>query len=114
MDQQSYQVVVTQPAQQRYQEEVLNYLIKYFSTERAILVDQSILDSLKSLSSFPERGKIEESLNDYKEEFRYILFKETRNVELKIIYYLDSSINTVYVTDIFPVLMHPEKIKKRN
>jgi len=44
MDKQSYQVVITEPAQNRYQEEVLNYLVKYFSTERAILVDQSILD----------------------------------------------------------------------
>ena len=62
----------------------------------------------------PERGRLEPSLQEHKESFKFILHKETRNFEIKIIYYVNQTINKVYVTDFFPVLMQPEQLKRRN
>jgi uncharacterized membrane protein (UPF0127 family) len=44
------------------------------------------------------------------EEFRYILFKETKHFELKIIYFVDENEEVVYITDFFPTKMHPQRI----
>lgn len=62
----------------------------------------------------PKRGRLEPVLKKYPQQFRFILHKETRNFEIKIIYYVNQSIRKIYVTDFFPVLMYPEKLKKRS
>tara|TARA_R110001592_G_scaffold363212_1_gene681395 strand:+ start:2015 stop:2290 length:276 start_codon:yes stop_codon:yes gene_type:complete len=88
-EQQSFEVEVTYPAKQRYQEEILSYLLDNFSFERTLEVDENIILSTKSLSKMPERGSLEPSLEKHKESFRFILHKETRNFEIKIIYYVN-------------------------
>jgi plasmid stabilization system protein ParE len=113
-EKQSFEVEITFPAKQRYQEEVLEYLLENFSFERTLEIDKEITSTTNLLSKMPERGGLEPSLEHHKESFRFILHKETRNFEIKIIYYVNSSINKVYVTDFFPVLMQPEQLKRRS
>jgi plasmid stabilization system protein ParE len=113
-EQQSFEVEITYPAQERYREEILSYLLDNFSFERTLEIDDKIVLTTNSLSKMPERGRLEPSLEDHKESFRFILHKETRNFEIKIIYYVNQSINKVYVTDFFPVLMQREQLKRRS
>ena len=114
VDQQIYEVEITYPAKQRYQIEVLTYLADNFSFERTLEIDDAITESVETLSRMPERGTLEPQLKEYAQNFRFILHKETRNLEIKIIYYVNQAIQKVYVTDFFPVLMKYDKLKKRN
>ena len=115
MDQEErYEVDVTTPARNRYQGEVLSYLIEHFSIERVMEIDDDITETVQTLSKMPERGRDEELLSGNTQRFKFILYKETRNLEIKIIYYIDQPAKKVYVTDLFPVLMNPAKLRKRN
>ena len=53
-----------------------------------------------------------ELATELKEEFRFILHKETKHFEVKIIYYVSEGENTVSITDFFPTKMNPQKITK--
>ncbi len=109
-----YEVEIAIPAQNRYQNEILVYLLENFSFKRASEIDNKIAETVQSLSTFPNRGQIEEYLKGYPHTFRYILYKETRNFVIKIVYHVNEQHQKVLVTDLFPVLMHPAKVKKRN
>ncbi|MDT8410901.1 MAG: hypothetical protein RQ875_00440 [Vicingaceae bacterium] len=113
-EQQIFEIEITYPAEKRYQEEILAYLVKNFSLERALEINDNIIASVASISTMPKRGRLEPVLKKYPQQFRFILHKETRNFEIKIIYYINQSVRKIYVTDFFPVLMYPEKLKKRN
>ncbi|MCF6352077.1 MAG: hypothetical protein L3J06_03610, partial [Cyclobacteriaceae bacterium] len=76
------------------------------SFKRAIEVDENILRSTETLDKQPSRGYLEEA----KEGFRFILHKETKHFEIKIIYYIDEIDDTVFITDFFPTKMDPQKI----
>jgi len=114
VEQQHYEIEITHPARKRYREEILNYILDNFSFERALKINDNITELVATLSTIPERGTLEQQLENYHQKFRFILHKETRNLEIKIIYYVNQSIKKVYVTDFFPVLMYPEKLKRRN
>ena len=114
MAEEEFEIEITYPAELRYQQEVLTYLLKNFSLKRALEINDNIFVSIKSISKMPKRGGIEPILKKYSQQFRYLLHKETRNFQIKIIYYIEPSIRKIYVTDFFPVLMLPEKIKERN
>lgn len=109
-----YQVVITKPTQVRYQCEVLNYLVENFSLDRAVEIDEKITREIASLSFMPNRGKAEELLKESHQNIKFILYKETRSVALKILYYVNEMANTVYVTDIFPMEMDPKKMELRS
>ena len=105
-----YKIVIAQPAKNRYHESVLPYIYENFSFERAIEVDDNILRSTETLDRKPDRGRKEKYLEEAKEKFRFILHKETKHFEIKIIYFINESEKTVYVTDFFPTKMNPQKI----
>ena len=109
-----YEVAITVPAQERYQAEVLTYLLAHFSLERAAEIDQRIFSVISSLTSMPARGRIVDQLTGYPQEFRYLLYQETRYFTLKIIYYLDEAVQKVYVTDFFPLQMNPDQLFDRS
>ena len=73
VEQQSFKVEITYSAKQRYQEEILSYLVDNFSFERALEIDENIALSVKSLSKMSERGRTEPNLEEYKTQFRFIL-----------------------------------------
>ena len=47
-----------------------------------------------------------------KKDFKFILHKETKSFEVKIIYYIDEKNGIVNVTDFFPTKMSPYKISR--
>jgi hypothetical protein len=110
----SYSIVLAKPVLFRYQREVLSYLVKHFSIERAIEIDENIRAEISTLTHYPNRGKIEESLKASTRVIRFILYKETKHFQLKILYYVDEMSQSVYITDIFPTEMNPSKLKLRN
>ena len=58
MEEPTYQVTITVPAKNRYQDEILTYLHSHFSLDRAIEIDQSIIETVSSLTKHPERGDL--------------------------------------------------------
>jgi hypothetical protein len=107
-----YQIVVTSSALLRFQETILDYLINNFSSSGVVEIEQKIYKKIETLNSFPLKGMNENISNKRGVLFRSLLFKETRNLELKIIYFIDEANHKVYVTDFFPTLMHPTKKNK--
>lgn len=102
--------VVTSPAHKRYQDTILPYLFDHFSIDRAAEIDLSIAQTVASPSSNPSVGTKEKYLNHLESAFRFILHKESRNFEIKIIYFTSKKNQTIFVTDFFPTLMDPDKI----
>lgn len=105
-----YKVVITKPALHNYQVRILTYLFENFSVKRAAEIGDSILNTASTLSRKPARGRYENYLSSFKEDFRFILFKETRNFELKIVYFISEADSIVYITDFFPTKMNPIKL----
>ncbi len=107
-----FKIVVTTPAQNRYQETILPYLLEHFSIDRAAEIDLAIARKVASLSKNPFVGTKEKYLNHMDHDFRFILHKESRNFEIKIIYFASVKTETIFVTDFFPTLMNPTKLGK--
>ena len=107
-----YKIVIARPAKNRYHESVLPYIYENFSFERAIEVDENILRTTGTLDKKPDRGRKEKYLEEAKEDFKFILYKETKHFEIKIIYYINEDEDTVYITDFFPTKMNPQRISK--
>lgn len=110
MGEATYKVVIASPAKNRYHQHVLPYLFDNFSVERALEIDEKIIATASTLDRNPLRGRKEDHLRSLKEEFRFILHKETKHFEVKIIYYIDEPQSVVYVTDFFPTKMNPRRI----
>jgi len=109
-----YQIVIARPAKKRYQENVLPYIYDNFSFERALEIDENILATVRTLDQKPSRGRKEKYLEEAKQEFRFILHKETKHFEVKIIYYINEDKTIVYITDFFPTKMNPQRISKNS
>jgi len=107
-----YKIVIALPAQARYQQRILPYIHENFNFERAIEVDENILMTARTLDKKPNRGRKEKYLEEAREKFKFILHKETKQFEIKIIYYVNEEKGTVYITDFFPTKMDPQKIGK--
>lgn len=108
----TFRVIVAPSADHRYIDTVLPYLQRNFSLEGVIEIDAAIGNELESLGKYPNRGTVEPMLWGKLSTFRYILFRETRHFELKIIYFENDQTNEVYVVDYFPTVMHPNRISK--
>jgi hypothetical protein len=108
----SYQIAIASPAEKRYQEIVLAYLVTYYSIKRAAEIDRAISKTVYSLVINPLRGSNEYFLSKANQDFRFILYRENRNFEIKIIYFVDEEQKRVFITDFFPTKMHPQKMKK--
>ncbi|MEQ8813029.1 MAG: hypothetical protein RIE59_28410, partial [Imperialibacter sp.] len=76
-----YKIVIARPAVIRYQEHVLPYLYENFSFDRATEIDEKIIRKAGTLSNKPARGSREKYLTESREDFRFILHKETRHFE---------------------------------
>lgn len=69
------------------------------------------MNHVLSLEFNPGRGTIETYFKKDSRVFRFILFRETRLFELKIIFTIQYQSNKVFVTDFFPTKMNPSRIK---
>jgi len=109
---QRYRVIVTEAAWSVYEYSILPYLGKNFTVARTIEIEAGLMAAVQSLQEHPNRGSIETQLAHSSPLYRYILFRETRHFELKILYYVDDISCTVFVVDYFPTLMHPKRMTK--
>lgn len=99
-------VIITEPAKYRLKELYFFYKA-YMPTQKAKEIRTDILNKIKTLSSFSEKGALEESLINSDFEYRYILERHC-----KIIYRIENE--TVFVTDFFDSRQAPEKLPIRN
>lgn len=106
----SYEVIITQPAENRYFNQILEYLKQHFSEERVDAISKKIFQEINSLQDQPLRGTNEPNLVLQEEKFKFILFRETRILEIKIIYWIDESTSKVFIIDLFPTKMNPKKL----
>ncbi len=105
MEENEYQVVISSPAKLRYQRDILPYIFTHFSFDRASEIDEYFIEKAASLKVKPRRGTKEKFLQRLPQEFRFILVKITRHFELKIVYFIEETTKTVYITDFFPTKM---------
>lgn len=110
----SYEIIVTKPARDRFQNEILSYISKSFSYRRALEIENNLKKLLLTLQVDPQRGSVEKLIRIRDPIFRFILLKETEFFEIKIIYFIEESQNIVQVTDFFPTKMNPLKMQSRS
>lgn len=108
---QNFQIIITATAERAYFE-VLNYVFEHHSPERSNAIALELLDYPNILSVQPNIGTIEK-LFTRKEIYRFLVYQRTKNITIKIIYYVDEQTKTVYITDFFPSEMFPEKMNER-
>lgn len=109
-----YEIIVTKPARDRFQNEILSYISKSFSYRRALEIENNLKKLLLTLQVDPQRGSVEKLIRIRDPIFRFILLKETEFFEIKIIYFIEESQNIVQVTDFFPTKMNPLKMQSRS
>lgn len=108
--QKDYEIVITESASNAYFQ-LLDYLYEHYTEERADEIALELIETPQLLKKFPRRGKIEPLLIR-KQEYRFILYKRTRQATVKIIYYVNDMYKRIYITDFFPTEMHPKRIKR--
>jgi hypothetical protein len=106
-----YEIIVTKPARDRFQNEMLSYISKSFSNRRALEVENNLKELLLTLQIDPQRGSVEKLIRIRGQIFRFILDKETKFFEIKIIYFIEESEHKVLVTDFFATKMNPLKMR---
>ncbi|WP_299628207.1 hypothetical protein [uncultured Tenacibaculum sp.] len=109
----SYVVEITSKAEQYYWN-LLTHLYETHSVESANKKSDEIIALAMSLEINPERGSLEEDLASFNKEFRSLIYPITKRNTIKIIYFIEVSTNTVYVTDFFATSMNPLRRKKRS
>lgn len=100
-------VLVTTPAKQSLKD-ICDYYRSIEYDSYAIRIRNIILDKIKSLSEFANRGQREEMLKELGQGHRYLLVE----AHFKILYLVEE--NRVVVTDIFDTHLSPTKMPKRN
>jgi hypothetical protein len=106
-----YRIIIAPSARNRYQYTVLPYLMRNFSPKRVEEIDERLNREVRQLEKYPLRGTIQEGFVRVKKQVRYILLRETRHFELKIVYLVEEEELLVRVTDFFPTMMHPKRIR---
>jgi hypothetical protein len=110
-EQKEFKIIITQTAEKAYLK-LIDYLFYNYSSERAIEIANEILLEPLLLKKFPERGKIEPYLEHKIQVFRFLLYKRSNSATVKIVYYINESDRSVYITDFFPTEMSPSKMDK--
>lgn len=80
--------------------------------ERAVEIESLLFDMIHSLTRMPNRGTIEQRIEDDFFPVRYILFRESHFFEIKILYQVIENESSVSITDFFPTAMHPNRLSK--
>ena len=93
-----------------FAKEKLNEIFKYYNKKAGIKVAENLVSSIvkhvSELGSHPFSGQIEESLTDFPQQFRYLVF-----TNYKIIYWVNSEKHRVDVSHVFDTRQNPNKIK---
>ena len=106
-----YEIILTRSGILRYQNEVYPYLNSNFSQQRVFEIDFEIFEKVESLQYQPHRSSREKTFVNDSKKVRFLLYRATRNFELKILFFIDESSQKVTVIDFFPTRMNPPKMK---
>lgn len=106
----TYEIEITASAENRFRREILTYLYIHFSYERVLQIETNIRNEIELIAKNPSRESKDRSHIQRSKDIRFILIKESRNVELKIIYILNKSKRVITIIDFFPTIMHPERM----
>jgi plasmid stabilization system protein ParE len=107
-------IVEITPEAEIYYLQLSEHLYKTHSEQSAERKADKILDIAMSLNNNPYRGRVEDKLTFSNIEHRFLLYQYTSRKSIKIIYFIDESSRTVYVTDFFGTEMNDGKIAHRN
>lgn len=97
-------VIITDQALSSLKEIVL-FLSESIGEEKALFIGRSLLEAAISLDEYGLKGALEPYLEHLNEQHRRKVF----NKHYKIIYKITDT--TLYVTDIFDIRQHPDKMK---
>ncbi len=88
----------------------LNKIFSYYKENASLRVAKNlilgIVNETTILKIHPNIGQIEELLENRKQEFRYLIYKN-----YKIIYWVNSNKNCVEISDVFDTRQNPVKVK---
>ena len=94
-----------------FAEQKLEEIFEYYKMKANYQVAKNLVDSIynkvEQLKNQPKIGQVEELLNERKEGFRYLVYKN-----YKIIYWINSSDQRIEINDIFDTRQNPIKIKR--
>ena len=86
---------------------IFEYHAKKASSKIAEKLTTGIYDETLKLIKQPEIGQVEELLEEYKNQFRYLVYKN-----YKIIYWINKDQNRIEINDVFDTRQNPPKIKR--
>ncbi|PCH65635.1 MAG: hypothetical protein COC01_09465 [Bacteroidetes bacterium] len=108
----SYVVEIT-PDAEKYYLQLLSYLYGTHTPSSADEKAKAVLDMAMSLSTHPNRGRIEDELSYLNKGHRFLVYPYSDRNTIKVIYFVEEGTKKVYVTDFFPSEKDPSKIKRR-
>jgi plasmid stabilization system protein ParE len=89
----------------------LRCIFDYYKTKAGLNIAKKLIlgitAEVNNLQYKPQFGQREELLIGRKEEFRYLVFKN-----YKIIYWFNTTLNRIEITDVFDTRQNPIKIKR--
>lgn len=89
----------------------LKNIFEYYKDKASVAIARKLVTGIVNetlrLQLQPTIGQEEELLKNSDKEFRYIVFKN-----YKIIYFVNSQLNTIEVVDVFDTRQNPIKIKR--
>lgn len=89
----------------------LKNIFEYYKDKASVAIARKLVTGIVNetlrLKLQPIIGQEEELLKNSDKEFRYIVFKN-----YKIIYFVNSQLNTIEVVDVFDTRQNPIKIKR--
>jgi len=84
-----------------------------YSLEKANKEVIGILEFTNSLNNNPYRDASKKQLKHLSDDYRFVLYDITKRNQIKIIFFIEESTKTIYITDFFPCSMNPNKIMNR-
>jgi mRNA-degrading endonuclease RelE of RelBE toxin-antitoxin system len=106
-----YQVEITPSAESTFFD-VLDYLTKYYTEDRAIEIANEVRQLPFTLNIYPNRGTLDKTLTNRDKEYRYLSYKRTKRSEIKIIYTIEEHLKKVYVLAFHPSESDTTKLEK--
>ncbi len=103
----SYQVIITPDAQDSIQK-IVDSLIKEYSVDTAMRVYDTLLDTIESLKTFPERHDVATNISKRGVTYRRVMSKSYR-----IVYTVDKQEIQVIVVDVDYGSRNPKRLVEK-
>jgi len=87
--------------------DIFSYYEQKAGVNTAKKIVEEIIDSTINLSKHPEKGTFEDLLNEFPQQFRYLVHKN-----YKVIYWINEIENRIEISTVFDCRQNPDKILK--